>query len=262
MRRGPGSILLLLSAFLIVVLAGPAAFSAGDATGPADLALPAAFRATMMILDQQLPGTVKISGTAEGPGAGTVIAVGSGTTIGVGTTGSSGVAPVPNAVGTFPNPAKGGRPTGNSAFLSMTLRRLSTDDENLKQAAALKSGGTSALVAELAKTDVGELQLDAEMPWTIRSATTWTTAEERVVRLMTTGRLLTPQRGTPPDASPIVNIVEFRLRPGERYGAGSLVSATQVDFPEPGRIVPRTLVIGSGTQRLTNVEPRPVRTQG
>jgi hypothetical protein len=254
MRRRPRSMLFLVSA--VLVLAGPAISFAKDAAGPVELTLPAAYRATLMILDQQPPGTVKISGMADGSGGG--VAIGDGTAIGTGTTGGA-PSSAPNAVGTFPNPAKGGRSTTNSAFLSMKLLRLSTDDENLKQSAALKSGGTLALVAELEKSDVGELQLDSDMAWTIRSATTWTTSVERVVRLVTTGRLFAPKRGTSADASPTVNIVELRLKTGERYGEGTLVSATGVDLPEPGRMVARTLVIDSGTQRLTNVEPRPVK---
>jgi hypothetical protein len=246
----------------VLAVAGPTLPAADDSTGSADLALPATYRATMMILDQLPKGTVKMSGGAEGSGAGGGIVVGGGPAIGIGTTNGAGGAPAPNSVGTFPNPGKGGRPIGNSAYLSMTLRRFTTDDESLKPAAALTAGGTSSLVAELEKSNVGALQLDNELPWVIRSATTWTTSSDRVVRLITTGRLFTPKPGAGPDASPIVNIVEFHLKPGERYGEGTLVSAVRVDFAEPGRIVPVTLVLDSGTQRLTNVEPRPVKNEG
>jgi hypothetical protein len=236
---------------VMAATAGLTLLAAKTPVVPADLTLPATFRATMMILDQQPKGTVKVSGAGEGSDGGVVVIGDGGTTVGVG---SNGVATPSSSVGTFPAPAKGGRPIGNSAFVSITLRRLSTDDENLKHAASQRTGGISALIGELEKSDLGQIRLDTEIPWRIRAAATWAGPEGQVVRFVTTGRLFAPKQGAGPDASPIVNIVEFRLAPGERYGEGTLVSATQVDFPEPGRIVPRTLVIGSGTQRLTNVE--------
>jgi len=83
MRRRPGSILFVVMAVLAV--AGPTLPAADDSTGSADLALPATYRATMMILDQLPKGTVKMSGGAEGSGAGGGIVVGGGPAIGIGT---------------------------------------------------------------------------------------------------------------------------------------------------------------------------------
>ena len=69
---------------------------------------------------------------------------------------------------------------------------------------------------------------------------------------MTTGRLFVD--GSPADSNPLINIVDLALPRDEKYGEGTLVTATGIEFETPGRMIPVTLALGTGTQRISNVE--------
>ena len=206
-------------------LAGLAILSAAAPVALDELSLPARLRSTLLIVDQHPPGTVR----------------------------SSGGAVLPGGAGTRPGH---GQMQDRSAFLSFTIRRWSTDEENAALLEAFKSGGTDAVVTAMEKDNVGELAFDNELRWPIRSATTWMTGKAQIVRLATTGRILARGTGLP-DSRQLVNIIELTLRRGERYGDGTLVTAMEVAFEAPGRIIPETLDIDTGTQLLGNVERLP-----
>jgi hypothetical protein len=203
------------------------------AAGPpavGDLTLPAQFRSMVMVLDAHPPGTVTVemAGAAAGTGPG----------------GAAGVAPS----------GRSSAPRGNSAFLTITIDRWSTEEEQASFVQALKSGGTLGLVSEMEKSTVGYLQIDSDLRWPIRLASTWKSFEGRVVRLATNGPILFgPSASRLPAREYPIGIVEFTLPDGER-SQGTLVAATRAEFDDRGRISATVMPVGTGVQRLTNVE--------
>lgn len=219
MRRSP----LLAVAAAVAGLAAPAA---GAPAGFDELSLPARLRSTLMIVNALPPGTVQASG---------------------------GGTPIGNLLAVQPTTgANAGRIADRTAFLSFTIRRWSTDEEHAALEEAFSNGGTYALAAALDRFKVGELRFDNELRWPIRSATTWRTEQGQRLRLVTTGRLFVD--GSPADSNQLINIVDLALPRGEKYGEGTLVTATEIEFETPGRMIPVTLALGTGTQRISNVE--------
>jgi len=109
----------------------------------------------------------------------------------------------------------------------------------------------------MSKTTVGYIQMNDGLRLPIRAGSTWTTEKGQVVRLATSQPILDgastqASRGT----DNAIDIVEFTL-PATGPGEGTLVQAIRVAFDDQGRIVARTLVLNTGTERLTNVERVP-----
>jgi hypothetical protein len=153
--------------------------------------------------------------------------------------------------------AQGGVLTSDAAFVSIVIRRWSTEEEIAAFEQTLLVGGGSALVKQMEKKAIGDLQFDTELRWPIRYAKTWMTPIGQVVRIAVVGRILAWDTGGLPDASPVVNIVELSLPRGEPSGTGTLVSATKVAFEEDGRMTPVTEAMNSTTQSLHDVERVP-----
>jgi len=222
---------------LSILVAGCGAALAADAPDQSPLTLPARFQSMLMILDSRTPGTVTIG------------------TSGVGTGSEPGAIPsgVPSPTA-HPSSAAGSPLKYNSAFLSIVLDRWSTDDEQAALLQAHKSGGVYALVSRMERMTVGYLQINSDLRWPIRMATTWTNGSGRVISLATNGPIVIPPatRKSISQSYPI-GIIELTLPPDGR-GEGTLVAATRAEFDDRGRIVPTVTPVGTGVQRLTNVE--------
>jgi len=222
----------------IALAAGVTALLAGSPLVQDDLTLPARFRCAVMILNAQPPGTVKveIGGGAVGTGSGEGVLI-----------------RTPPPAVALP-PASGTQPTGTSAMLAITIDRWSTEDEQAALVQTLKSGGAYGLVTGMEKMTVGYLQVNADLRLPIRLSSTWMTDKGRVVRLATNGPIVYPRSASRTLGTDYpIGIVEFTLPPAGR-GEGTLVAATRAAFDEQGRIMPVSLAMDTGTQRLTNVE--------
>ena len=223
---------------LAILLAGSGMALAADVQDPGTFTLPARFQAMLMVLNGKGPWSVSVetSGVATGSAPGAVP-----------------FAAAPTAGGT-PSSASGSPLKYNSAMLSIMIERWSTDDEQAALGQALKTGGTRALVARLEKTTVGYLQVDSDLRWPIRMAATWTNGSGRVVSLATNGPIVLPaSTGKSLSRSYPIGIIDLTLPPDGR-GEGTLVAAMRVVFDDHGRIVPTVAPVGTGVQRLTNVE--------
>jgi len=76
----------------------------------------------------------------------------------------------------------------------------------------------------------------------------------RVIRLATNGPILYDGSAHASRSTDYpIGIIEFK-EPRSGRGEGALVAATRAGFDDEGRIVALATPIGSGTQRLTNVE--------
>jgi hypothetical protein len=222
----------------VILAAGVASMLAGGLLAQNDATLPMQFRATVMVLNAQPPGTVKVEV------AGSVAAM---------EPQGLPLPPAPRPPGPDPQARVTGQ-AGKSALLAITIDRFSTDEETSTLAAALKSGGTYALVSAMEKTTVGYLHLNGDLRWPIRVAFTWNTEEARFIRLATNGPILDGASAqAPPDTDDPIGIIELKL-PRTGRGEGTLVAATRAEFDDQGRLVSIAMPIGSGTQRLTNVE--------
>jgi hypothetical protein len=177
--------------------------------------LPLRVRATVMVLNAHPPGTVK---TVIGGGAG----------------------------------GNSAAPT-RSAWMWMTIDRWSTDDETAKLTQALKSGGTYALVSAIEPLTVGHIQINDNLRWPIRVASTWKSGQDQVVRLATNGLLLPGTAGAGRATDYPLSIIEFTLPP-TGSGEGTLVAVLRAEFDDRGRIEAVAMPLDSGVQRLTNVD--------
>jgi hypothetical protein len=112
------------------------------------------------------------------------------------------------------------------------------------------------LVEEMVKLDVGHLQVDNNLRWTIRTASTWQTEEGQHFRIATNRPIRFGEywRGLKTYDYPI-GILEFVLPP-EGKGEGSLMVATKILFNKKGQIEIRSLPKNTSPERLTNVVRR------
>jgi hypothetical protein len=138
--------------------------------------------------------------------------------------------------------------------LRMMIDRWSTDEEKKGLLAALKSGGTRGVVAAMDGMQAGFLQIDDNLRWPIRIASTWKTDKGQKVRLATNRPIDYREilKGARTADYPI-GIVEFIL-PAEGRGEGTLFAATQAGFDDQGRIEVRSLPTNTGAQKMANVE--------
>jgi hypothetical protein len=216
--------------------AGFGAVLAAGQPAPGDLTLPARFRSMVMILDAHTPGTATVeSGAAAGSDPGAMPRPG---------------VTQPSGSTSLTQPRRSG---DRSAHLAITIERWSTQEEQAALARALKAGGQRALVAEMEKATAGYVQVDGDLRWPIRLASTWTGHEGRVVRLATNSPIFNPAvPGRTPATDDAIGIVEFTV-PAEGRGEGTLVAATRVEFDDRGRLQAVVTALGTGTQKLTQV---------
>lgn len=144
--------------------------------------------------------------------------------------------------------------TGMGRF-KVRIQRWTTDEERVALKNALTSGGSKALVDAMEKIEpAAYFQLEMELRYPIRVASTWETEKGRMVRLAT-DRPIGPveaYRGTRSLDYP-VGIIEFLLPP-EGPGEGILIGAVEVGFDAKGQLEVKSLPQSTGAQRVTMVE--------
>ncbi|HZN03604.1 MAG TPA: hypothetical protein VFD06_08440 [Candidatus Polarisedimenticolia bacterium] len=144
-----------------------------------------------------------------------------------------------------------------SAIVSITIRRWSLEDEQEALRAAIESGGLAAVIKTMKKLPtLGDVHVNAGR-LSIRAAATWMTEHTQRIRLVVSGRLVTTNPDPFAQSSRVLDILDLSLPHGERYGTGTLVTATQVEFEKPGLISPVVFAIDSATQPLSRVERQP-----
>lgn len=146
-------------------------------------------------------------------------------------------------------------PRTGMARLQLTVERWTTDEERDALLKALQDGGTEQLVTAMHKLEAGWLQVENNLRWPIRVASSWETDEGRHVRIATNRPIHMGEytrRGTRTSDYP-VGVIEFTLPP-EGEGEGTLLAATRVDFDKQGRIEVRSLPQNTGPQKLSNVK--------
>jgi hypothetical protein len=138
--------------------------------------------------------------------------------------------------------------------LRLTVERWTTDEERAGLLKALQDGGTEELVRAMHKLDAGWLQVENNLRWPIRVASTWETDEGRRVRIATNRPIHIREytkRGTRTSDYP-VGVIEFTLPP-EGKGEGTLLAATRIEFNEQGRIEVHSLPQNTGPQQVVDV---------
>lgn len=138
--------------------------------------------------------------------------------------------------------------------LRFTVERWTTDEERAVLLKALQDGGTEELVRAMHELDVGYLQVENNLRWPIRVASTWETDEGRRVRIATNRPIHFGEyakRGTRTSDYP-VGVIEFTLPPDGK-GEGTLLAATRIEFDEQGRIEVHSLPQNTGPQRVVDV---------
>ena len=180
-------------------------------------ALPARFRAFLMVLDQN---------AAEGH-------------------------PQP-LHGMPPSPGET-RATKESSMVSITIDRFCTAEEGGHLEESVASGGTRALLAALRESHVGSIQINDGVRRSIRWASRWTAEGVERISLAVLDPLI-PQNledgRIPMKGQPIV-ILEFTLPPDDA-GEGTLVTVTDAEIDRHGNIEAASLP-PDGVQRLTRV---------
>jgi hypothetical protein len=144
-----------------------------------------------------------------------------------------------------------------SATVTMTIRRFSLEEEKDTLRAAIESGGVPAVLKAMKRLPtLGEVSVGGErLP--IRAAVTWMTEHTQSIRLVFSSRLVTTNPDPFAQTTRALDILDLSLPRGERYGTGSLVTATKVEFEMPGVFSPVTLAGDGATQPLSQVERLP-----
>ena len=146
-------------------------------------------------------------------------------------------------------------PKTGAAQLKLTIERWTTDEERATLLAALREGGNDALASAMHKLDAGHIQVENNLRWPIRVASSWLTEEGRMVRVATNRPIhfgeYWKKRGTRTTDYPI-GVIEFTL-PADGSGEGALLAATRIGFDEQGRIEIRSLPRNTGPQQLVDV---------
>jgi hypothetical protein len=146
-------------------------------------------------------------------------------------------------------------PTGGMGRFKVRIMRWSTDAERIAAKDALAAGGSKALVDAMEKIEpAAYFQIEMELRYPIRLASTWETDKGRMVRLATDRPIGAAEayHGTVSKDYP-VGIIEFLLPP-EGPGEGILIVAADVAFDAEGRLEVKTTRQSTGAQRLTMVE--------
>ena len=146
-------------------------------------------------------------------------------------------------------------PKTGAARLKLTIERWTTDEERATLLAALREGGNDALASAMHKLEAGHIQVDTNLRWPIRVASSWPTEDGRLVRVATNRPIhfgeYWRKRGTRTTDYPI-GVIEFTL-PADGSGEGALLAATRIGFDDQGRIEIRSLPRNTGPQQLVDV---------
>ncbi|HEV8202030.1 MAG TPA: hypothetical protein VGS03_18620 [Candidatus Polarisedimenticolia bacterium] len=151
-------------------------------------------------------------------------------------------------------------PTG-SAQVTIEIRRWTLEEERDALHAAIDSGGVAAVIKATKKlTTLGDVHVGGErLP--IRAASTWMTDSAQHIRLVFSSRLVTTNADPMAQTTRALDILDLTLPHGEKYGTGSLVTATQVESKEPGLIEAVTFAIDSATQPIDKLERLPAESR-
>ncbi len=137
--------------------------------------------------------------------------------------------------------------------IRITVERWTTQEERMKMAEALKSGGTNALVDVMDKMQAGYVQIENNLRWPIRSAATWKTEKGRMVRFATNRPISYEEtRRNTRSADYPFGYIQLLLPP-EGKGEGVLIAAVQAQFDADGKLEVRSLPNNTGPQKVTNV---------
>jgi len=147
-------------------------------------------------------------------------------------------------------------PTG-SAQVTIEIRRWTLEEEKDALHAAIDSGGVAAVIKATKKlTTLGDVHVGGERV-AIRAASTWMTDSAQHIRLVFSSRLVTTNPDPMAQTTRALDILDLTLPHGEPFGTGSLVTATQVEYKEPGLIDAVSYAIDSATQPIDKVERLP-----
>jgi hypothetical protein len=145
-------------------------------------------------------------------------------------------------------------PVTGMGRVTITVERWTTVEERKKLAEALRAGGTEALVEAMNGLEAGYIQIENNLRWPVRVASTWSTDKGRKVRVATNrpinyeeARVNTRTMDYP------IGFVELLLPP-EGKGEGTLVAAAQAEIGTDGHLAVRSLPSSTGPQKVTNVE--------
>lgn len=141
-----------------------------------------------------------------------------------------------------------------SAQLTIEIRRWTLEEEQDALRAAIASGGVPAVIkATKNLKTLGAVHVGGEGV-AIRAASTWITDDAQRIRLVFSSRLVTENQGPFAQTTRALDILDLRLPHGGKYGSGTLITATKVEYKEPGLIEPVTFAMDSVTQPIDKVE--------
>ena len=211
----------------ILMLAALHGLLAAPAASPEELQMPARLRAEMTIVNADVDGRTAAGRTAVGEVLG-----------------------MPRPKTTTPWV----RFPTTSAMLSITIQRWSLEEEQDALRTANASGGLAAVIKAMKRLPaLGEVHVGGEsVP--IRAAATLVTEHAQRIQLVFSSRLVTTNPDPFAATGRALDILDLSLPHGERFGTGSLVSATKIEFAERGLISPVTFAIDSATQPVAQVE--------
>jgi hypothetical protein len=143
--------------------------------------------------------------------------------------------------------------TPASAPLKLTIREYTSDDQAVAMAERLHKAGPAAVVAELAKGDVGTLQL-GEQTFRATMVRQQKTDTGRIVRVVLDRPV--QAAGSKATASPPAEALGYlELQLGAAgAGSGKVMTAVRAAFDAEGWVVPESL---GGTWPVTSVKPGP-----
>ncbi|HYV17462.1 MAG TPA: hypothetical protein VFC25_00355 [Verrucomicrobiae bacterium] len=148
-----------------------------------------------------------------------------------------------------------------SAQLTIEIRRWSLEEEEDALRAAIDSGGVPAVIkATKNLKTLGAVHVGGE-GIAIRAASTWITDDAQRIRLVFSSRLVTENQTPFDQTTRALDILDLRLPHGRQYGSGSLITATKVEYKEPGLIEPVTFAMDTVPQPVDKVERLPARSE-
>ncbi len=144
-------------------------------------------------------------------------------------------------------------PKGGFAQIRITIERWTTEEERKKLAEAIGSAGTDALVKAMDGMKVGYVQIENNLRWPVRVASSWTTDKGRLLRFATNRPIdFVESWDSTRSVDYPIGVVQLLLPP-EGTGEGALLVATQVKFDADGRLVVKSLPLNMGPQQIVDV---------
>jgi len=150
-------------------------------------------------------------------------------------------------------------PATGTARVRFTIERWTTDEERGTFLRALESGGVDGLVAAMDKVTVGYLQVNDNLRYPIRVASSWPTSRGRSYRLATNRAIEFAEfQGGYRSIDYPIGFVEFSM-PAQGTGEGQLLAATKVRFNEQRQLEVTSLPQNTGPQKLMNIRQEKVK---